>query len=132
MEIFLFTDWASRWNPWKSWGWYIAYNKDKEVVLSWSKYFWIKTNNQSEYMALIEGIKACFEHKPSKINLYLDSQLIVRQLNREYKVKNPDMKMLYSEVTTLLKWAKWTANHVARELNKDADSLANKWIDDYF
>ena len=129
MEIFLFTDWASRWNPWKSWAWYIAFDKEKKVLFSWKKYFWIKTNNQSEYWALIEWIKASLEFWASFINIFLDSELIVRQLEWRYKVKNPDLKILNGQVCELLKSIKWTVKHVERSLNKDADRLANEAVD---
>ncbi len=129
MEIFLFTDWASRWNPGKSWGGFIAFNKNKKILFTWKKYFWIKTNNQSEYMALIEWIKASIKYWALKINIFLDSELITRQLEWRYKVKNKDLKSLYWNVIDSLWKTIWTVKHIRREFNKDADRLANEAVD---
>lgn len=129
MEAFLFTDWASRWNPWESWWGFIAYNKEKQVLFVWSKYFWIKTNNQAEYLALIEALKKSFEFWIKKLNIFMDSELIVRQLERKYKVKNQELKVFFDEVINLLKNFDFKVTHVERRLNKDADKLANEAID---
>ena len=129
MEIYLFTDWASRWNPWESWWGFIGYNKEKEVLFTWSKYFWTRTNNQSEYLALVEWIKKALEFNPKVINIFMDSELIIKQLKWEYRVKNKDLKPFYIEVVDLLSGTKWTAKHVERKLNKDADMLANIAVD---
>lgn len=132
MHIFLFTDWASRWNPWKSWWWFIAYNEDKKVLFTWKKYFWIRTNNQSEYLALIEWLKGSVKYWAKEISILMDSELIIRQINGRYRVKNEDLKPFFAEVKQILKNVKWTANHVARDLNKAADKLSNEAIDDLF
>lgn len=129
MKLFLFTDGASRNNPWKSGAGWIAYDENKKVIFIWKKYLWIKTNNQAEYSALLEWIKESVSKNPSEINIFLDSELIVKQLNKEYKVKNKDLKKLFEEVLWLLSGQNWSAKHVRRELNKDADRLANEAID---
>ena len=131
MEIFLFTDWACRGNPWESWWGWIAYTKDKQVLFTWKKYFWQKTNNQSEYLALIEWIIESLEHKPTQLNIFMDSELIVNQLNKKYKVRNKDLKELFIEVEKLLQNTKTSFKHVRRHLNKDADRLANESLDEY-
>ena len=131
MEIFLFTDWASRWNPWESWWGFIAFDKEKKVLFSGKKYFWIKTNNQSEYLALIEGVKKSLEFWVKKINIFLDSELITRQIEWRYKVKNQDLKVLFKDVMDMLLKVSFSVSHVRRELNKDADKLANQAIDDF-
>lgn len=129
MKIFLFTDGWSRWNPWKSWGWWIAYNENKKVIFYWKKYLWTKTNNQAEYLALLYWIEKAIELDPSEINLFLDSELIVKQLNWEYKIKNKELKEIFEKIKMKLINKKWTAKHVRRELNKDADRLANEAMD---
>ena len=130
MKLFLFTDWASRSNPWESGGWFIAFDENKKIIFTWKKYFWIKTNNQSEYLALIEWIKRSLEVSDiSELNIFMDSELIVNQLNWSYKVKNKDLKPLFTQVVELLKKQKWTATHIERWLNKDADKLAHQAID---
>lgn len=134
MQIFLYTDGASRCNPWESWGWFIAYDSNKNLLFSWKKYFWIKTNNQSEYLALIAWIKNFIDFINKNpwdyfLNILMDSELIVKQINWEYRVKDPDLKLLFSEVIGLLKWIKFTIKHIERSLNKEADKLSNLAID---
>lgn len=126
--IYLYTDWASKGNPWIAWAWYVAYDENKNIIFTWSKALWIKTNNQAEYLALIEWLNKCIELKELNLAIMMDSELVIKQLNKEYKVKNPEIKKLFDQTLLLLSWMKWTATHVPRALNSKADRLANEGL----
>ena len=86
-----------------------------------------KTNNEAEYLSVIEGIKVAKEINIVNINIFSDSQLVIRQINGQYKLKNNRMKLLNEKVMNeLKKMTGWTANHIEREKNKRADALSKQ------
>ena len=104
----------------------VIYNLDKEIF-SFSEYLHDATNNEAEYNALILGLKYLLEFKFLNSKIFSDSELIVKQVNGEYKVKNDRMKVLHSEVIRLLgNFESWRLTHILREKNKVADNLANE------
>ena len=99
--------------------------KGDELVYSFSENIGIRTNNEAEYSALIQGIKACLDHKIYHINIFSDSELIVNQVNGKYKLKDSKMIKLHAEVTKLCsELESWTISHVPREQNEEADHLS--------
>ncbi len=128
----LYTDGASRGNPGHaSIGVYIC-DSENNSIKEISKYIGKQTNNYAEYSALIEGLKACLDNNITSINVFMDSELIVKQLKGEYKVKNENLIPLYQQVTCLKsKFTQITFKHVQRENNKKADKLANIALDKY-
>lgn len=132
-ELIIFTDGGARGNPGPAGIGAVLYNKKKEKVAEISKYLGVATNNQAEYKALIEALKKAKELGAKNIAAFLDSELVVKQLNREYKVKNKDLAPLFLEVYNLsLSFSKISFTHVYREDNKEADKLANKAMDELF
>jgi ribonuclease H / adenosylcobalamin/alpha-ribazole phosphatase len=90
----------------------------------------VATNNEAEYHALIEGLKAVSEWKPDRLEVYLDSKLVVEQVNGRWKVKESRLQALHREAKELIaRFAEVEIKHVAREHNNGADSLANQAID---
>jgi ribonuclease HI len=88
------------------------------------------TNNVAEYRALLRGIELAAEHGAAELELVGDSQLIVRQVEGRYKVKNAGMKKLHEEVKEALRgFDSWTIRHVRRAENADADRLVNEALD---
>jgi ribonuclease HI len=88
------------------------------------------TNNVAEYRALLRGIELAEEHGASELELIGDSELVVRQVEGRYKVKNAGMKELYEEaVRALRKFDSWSIRHVRRAENADADRLVNEALD---
>lgn len=87
------------------------------------------TNNQAEYHALIEGIKAVKPWQPDRLEIYLDSKLVVEQVKGQYKIKEPELQRLHAEAIRQLDGMAYTIEHVAREENRGADHLANMAID---
>jgi ribonuclease HI len=96
------------------------------------RFIGIRTNNEAEYQALIDGLKAVADWKPDRLEIYLDSKLVVEQVNGSYRVKKPELLPLYNEVKHLLGGFADTPEikHVERESNKGADKLANMALDE--
>ena len=99
--------------------------KDSQELITFSKPLYNKTNNESEYLALLEGLNISLELNIMNINIYADSELVVRQVNGVYKVKNYRMKVLHSDVINLLeKFNEWSLDHINRDNNQIADKLS--------
>jgi ribonuclease HI len=96
------------------------------------RYLGVATNNQAEYQALIDGLKAIAEWKPDRLEVYLDSKLVVEQVNGKWKVKEPELKELHRQATELLQQFGdgVTVSHVGREGNRGADKLVNMALDE--
>jgi ribonuclease HI len=127
----LFVDGASRNNPGLA-GVGVYLVKDDVPVEQQGFYIGVKTNNQAEYLALILGLLLFQRHAigPNDMLLIIsDSELMVKQLNGEYRVKNQDLRQLFDIVKKLLSKLHYNVAHAPREENCIADSLANKGID---
>ena len=104
----------------------VIYNSDEEIF-SFSEYLHDSTNNEAEYGALIAGLKYLIKLNLLNPTIYSDSELIVKQVNGEYRVKNDRMITLYNEVINLLSnFKSWSLIHVFRDKNIVADKLANE------
>lgn len=94
-----------------------------------SEFLGIATNNVAEYRALIRGLKEALHHGITSLRIYSDSELLVKQIKGEYKTKHPMLLPLNAEVKELLGlFASYSIEHIPREHNKDADSLAKRAI----
>lgn len=90
------------------------------------------TNNQAEYHALIEGLKAVRDWKPDRLEILLDSKLVVEQVRGTYKIKEPQLQRLHAEAMRLLaEFPAYEIKHVLRGDNRGADHLANMAIDEH-
>ena len=88
------------------------------------------TNNVAEYRALLKGIERAAAHDATELELIGDSELVVRQVEGRYKVKNAGMKGLHEEVKRALRgFDSWSIRHVRRAENADADRLVNEALD---
>jgi len=88
------------------------------------------TNNVAEYRALLKGIELAVAHGAGDLELIGDSELVVRQVEGRYKVKNAGMKELHAEVKKALAgFDSWSIRHVRRAENADADRLVNEALD---
>ncbi len=126
----LFTDGGARGNPGPAGIGGVLYGSQDEIIASFSVYLGKTTNNQAEYRALLRGLELALENKVENLECYLDSELVVKQLNREYKVKNKNLASLFLKAWNLsMNFKKISFNHIRREYNQKADSLANKAMD---
>lgn len=127
----LYTDGASRGNPGEAGAGVVLLDGNGMELLANSFYLGKCTNNAAEYQALIAGLKNALEAGCKTLHIFLDSELVVRQVEGRYKVKNAQLKPLYEEVKRLLaRLVSWQIRHVPREQNSRADELANRGIDD--
>ncbi|OGL97210.1 hypothetical protein A2318_03635 [Candidatus Uhrbacteria bacterium RIFOXYB2_FULL_45_11] len=127
----IFTDGGSRGNPGPAASGAVLYAEDGEVVATASKYLGKDTNNQAEYTAIIIGLEKAKSLGAETIELCMDSELAVKQLKGEYKVKNPEIAKRFLEVKNLIvQFDHVKIKHVRRELNKAADALVNKVLDE--
>lgn len=102
-----------------------------KVVKELSAYLGHTTNNVAEYEGLLMGLEALLQLGKKSVRIQSDSQLLVRQLNGEYRVKDEKLKRLFQKAVTLLRqFEAYRILHVPRELNRLADRLANQGIDD--
>ena len=105
--------------------------KDKEEIWCGSKFIGVKTNNYSEYSALIFGLQQAVQMGIEHLNVLGDSLLVINQVNGVYKVKSDDLRELHEKAINLKKQFKIIEfNHVYRENNKRADELSNIALDD--
>lgn len=132
MAYQIYSDGASRGNPGPA-GIGAVILKDGETIHEISKYIGQTTNNVAEYEALLEALDYCVKKSISPIEILADSQLLIRQLGGQYKVKHPNIVPLHQRAKEYLVHLKVEGfTHVPRELNKKADALANKGIDRHF
>lgn len=106
--------------------------KDEQgkLIASISQAIGRATNNQAEYRAIIAALKKAIELGAEQVDIRSDSELIVRQINRRYRVKNAALKPLYQQVKQLQSQLKsFTITHIPRQQNREADSLAGKALD---
>jgi len=127
-KFILYTDGASSSNPGPSGIGFVVYKNDKKIFEG-SKYIGISTNNRAEYTALIEGLQFLISKNIKEADIFLDSQLVVKQLNGLYKVRDTYIKKLYYRVVPLTKEFKCISiKYIPREKNKEADKLAKSAI----
>lgn len=128
----LYTDGAARGNPGPA-GLGLVIEDDQGLRL-WGgcRYIGTATNNTAEYMALIEGLKKAGEWNPDRLEVFMDSQLVVEQMTGRYKIKKPELQALAQTARGLLNsFPEHSLTYVPRDRNKGADALANRAIDDY-
>ncbi|MFZ1977951.1 MAG: ribonuclease HI family protein [Bacteroidota bacterium] len=131
MTIHAFTDGASRGNPGESGIGVILRNNEGIVLHSVCGYIGKTTNNIAEYTALLVCLKAAADIGCSELIVHSDSELMVRQLNGQYKIRNENLKKYFQQAQSILRKAEYQAafRHVVREQNSEADALANRGID---
>lgn len=133
----VFSDGACKGNPGPAGIGFVIYDETGEKVYECSTYIGEATNNIAEYTAMLEAIKVIKQLlaekakdtsfiKDQKIVFYLDSELVVRQLNGIYKVKDQTLKKIFLKILEELKGMKYEIMHVTRDKNKVADELSKR------
>ncbi|MDE0092820.1 MAG: ribonuclease HI family protein, partial [Oligoflexia bacterium] len=131
-KVVIYTDGASRGNPGPcSLGIQVLDSSTNKTVHKEGTYLEDKnTNNFAEYKAVIRALELAVQNGVQELILRSDSELVVRQLKREYKVKTKTLKPLYLEAKALLEQIpRYDLQHIPREENKEADALANQALD---
>jgi ribonuclease HI len=108
----------------------VVRDADGAVVDSVGETIGRATNNVAEYRALLRGLELAAAHGGTELELIGDSELVVRQIEGRYKVKNAAMKELYTQAKqALAEFDGWSIRHVKRAQNADADRLVNEALD---
>jgi ribonuclease HI len=129
-ELTVNVDGGARGNPGPAAIGVVVRNGDGEVIEERSERIGEATNNVAEYRALLLGIELAAAHGATTVDLVGDSELVVRQVEGRYKVKDATMRRLHGEVKrALADFESWTIRHVRRESNADADRLVNEALD---
>lgn len=130
MDLILHVDGGSRGNPGPA-GAGVVLLQDSGGRVHLAGYFLgTQTNNAAEYYGLIRGLQRAAKANPDTLGIFADSELLVRQITGEYRVKSPALAQLYEQVQMLLlKIKRWSIQHVRREGNAEADRLANLAMD---
>lgn len=129
-EAVLWTDGAARGNPGPAGIGAILKSHTGEVLYTGSEYLGHTTNNVAEYKAVLLGLAGALAQGVSRIEVRADSELLIKQLKGEYRVKSPGLKPLFEEARRLLaRFDSVKLTHIRRELNGEADRLANQGID---
>lgn len=131
-EFAVYTDGGARGNPGPAACAFVVLNSKNEEVYSEGFYLGETTNNIAEYTGVLNALQCPMLNVQCSIRFYLDSELVVKQLKGEYKIKNSELRKLYDEIQLKIKNLKlkivgWT--HVRREQNARADEIVNQTLD---
>jgi ribonuclease HI len=127
----LFSDGACRGNPGAGGAGAVIMDDRENLIWEGKEYLGHCTNNIAEYRALILGLKGALANGYKSLEVYLDSELLAKQINGSYRVKNEKLKVLMKEVRSLLiSFESVGVKHVLRSHNSHADKLANMAIDE--
>lgn len=131
MTLHAYTDGASRGNPGESGIGFILRDDTGKNIFSACGYIGQTTNNSAEYEALLRCLEKASALGCTKLVAHSDSELMVRQIRGEYRVKDKKLQKYFEQVRTVLAAAPFSfeIKHIARALNHDADVLANEGID---
>ncbi len=131
-RLFVYTDGGARGNPGKAAIGIIILDENDQMIEEYKEFVGIKTNNEAEYRAIIRALELCKKYA-KKVHIYSDSELVVRQLNGEYKIKKKELKELFEQVEKAEKeFEEVSYQNVPRENEhmQEADKLVNKALDE--
>lgn len=137
-KLTIFTDGGARGNPGHAGIGYVIYKNNVNIVRA-GEYVGITTNNSAEYIAILKALTLVFQKKinTEEIECFLDSELVVNQLMGKYKIKKEHLRNYFIQIQNILSRLKKTTckkiifTHIPRNQNKEADELANQFIDLY-
>jgi ribonuclease HI len=131
MKLTIYSDGGARGNPGPAATGIVIKNDKGETITSFGEYLGEQTNNFAEYMALIAGLKKANELGATEVECVLDSELVVKQMQRVYKVKEPTLQKKFVEAyNASMQFKKTAFKHTLRENNKEADRIVNKILDE--
>ena len=125
-----YVDGGSRGNPGPA-GYGVHIEREDGTIAELKESLGLATNNVAEYSGLIAALRWAAAHGISKLHIRADSELLVKQMRGEYRVKSPGLQPLYEQARALTRQiGDVTFEHVRREFNKEADRLANEAMDE--
>ncbi len=126
-KVVIFTDGTAEPNPGPAAIGATIKDEQGKLITAISQGIGQATNNQAEYRAVIAALENAIRLGANQVDIYSDSELVVRQINGRYRVKNVALKPLYQQVKQLQSQFKgFTITHIPRQQNIEADSLASK------
>jgi len=129
-EYFIQADGASRGNPGEAGIGAVIADARGRTIKELKYFLGMATNNVAEYRAVILALQKALDLGAGSVTVYLDSELVVRQLRGEYKVRESHLRLLHREASDILsRFSEYHIHHVPREENRRADQLANEAID---
>jgi ribonuclease HI len=129
-RILIKCDGGARGNPGPAAIGAVLYDTQNRVITTISRIIGTTTNNQAEYRAVIAALEEAVRLGACQVELRIDSELIVRQLNGQYRVKKAELKPLHQRVKELQsRLDRFTVTHIPREHNREADRLVNMALD---
>ena len=129
-KLIIHTDGGSRGNPGPAAGGFILSDPDGTRRVAKAFFLGRTTNNVAEYTALVKALEAAADAAAAELTIYSDSELMVRQLNGQYKVKSDLIRPLFEQASDLLgRFAKCDIRHIRRDKNEEADRLVNQALD---
>jgi ribonuclease HI len=127
----LFADGGSRGNPGPAASGAVLLDRSGSQIESVGSYLNVATNNVAEWTALVEGLEAALRLGIRRLAVRLDSELVVKQMTGEYRVKHPDLQPLHRRATQLWRNFEFVEiRHVPRKQNALADALVNRILDE--
>jgi ribonuclease HI len=130
VKLVIHVDGGARGNPGPAAAGVVVLNEEGTVIHSASRTLGRTTNNVAEYQALLLGIECAKQLAATDVEFIGDSELVVKQINGEYRVKNEALRPLYQEaLRKLSEFDRWSIRSVAREKNAGADALVNQALD---
>jgi len=130
MEITMFADGGSRGNPGPAACGAVLYDSDGNVVREVGLFLGVATNNVAEWQGLIAGLEAAHALGAQRVNVRLDSELVVKQMRGEYRVRHPQLIPLHGRAKKILThFDQFDIRHVRRNENAAADALVNRVLD---
>ena len=131
LRLRLYSDGAARGNPGLAGAGAVLVEPSGQVVDKLGKFLGRQTNNYAEYMGLLMGLKRARELGVREVEVFADSELMIRQLGGRYQVKSPSLRPLYLETLQVLNdFERVKLVHVPREMNRAADEMSNRAIDE--
>ena len=130
-ELIIYCDGGARGNPGPAAIGVVIKSSNRQLLKSYGKFIGEATNNQAEYQALISALEEAKKLGAVSIKFYLDSELLVQQMRREYRVKDKHLQKLFVAAWNLTVNFKGVVfSHIPREQNKEADFEVNKALDE--
>jgi len=130
MKLIIFSDGGARGNPGPAAAGVVIKNEQGKTLESFGKYLGEQTNNYAEYMGLTLGLEKAKKIGATEVDCFLDSELVIKQMKRIYKVKEPTLQKLFIQAYNLSQgFKKVNYTHILREKNQEADAEVNKTLD---